>query len=222
VVDWNRKDVTQITGGMVVDKLNDLAKTAGKTQVQNAVKLLRTCYRYGLALHSEIVKNNPIDAVKVPDLWVNPPRRKTRVNDIDLPVWYKAVTDSSNPSGRDYLLTLLFTCLRRNEAATIKWCDIDFKAKTFTFVPEKKHGGTNADRVTMPLSDQLCRILNNRRALSCEDEIIFPGRGENPMYRIPVSGKSRSPWPPASSSVATTCAEPSSPLPRTWTSPTIL
>ena len=51
---WNRKDVTQITRGMVVDKLNDLAKTVGKNQAQNAVKLLRTCYRYGLAVHSQI------------------------------------------------------------------------------------------------------------------------------------------------------------------------
>lgn len=186
--DWKGRDVTQITGTMVVDKLNDLAQTAGKTQAQNAVKLLRTCYRYGLAIHPQTLKYNPVDAVKVLDLWEKPARRQTRVSDIDLAAWYNAVVGSNNPSGRDYLLTLLFTGLRRTEAAKLKWSDIDLKGKTFTFIPEKKkNGGKMPDdqRVTMPLSNQLCVILKTRRVAIYEGEYVFPGRGGKPHISNP-------------------------------------
>ena len=185
LADWQDRDITQITGGMVVDKLNDLAVKSGKVQAQNAVKLLRTCYRFGLAIHPQIMKHNPVDAVKVLDLWEKPSRRKTRVNDVDLPAWYQAVTGYSNPAGRDYLLFLIFTGLRRTEAATMQWSDIDLKAATFSFVPEKKHQGKGADKVTMPMSTQLCRILKLRRAMFYEGDFVFPGRGGKPYISNP-------------------------------------
>ena len=84
LADWRDKDVTQITGGMVVDKLNDLAQKSGKVQAQNSLKLLRTCYRYGLAVHPQILKHYPVDAVKVLSMWEKPNRRKTIVADTDL------------------------------------------------------------------------------------------------------------------------------------------
>ena len=186
LADWKDKDVTQITGGMVVDKLNDLAQRSGTVQAQNSLKLLRTCYRYGLAVHPQIMTHNPVDAVKVLSLWEKPKRRQTIVAVTDLPAWYdQVVTGCSNPNARDYLLVLLFTGLRRTEAATLKWSDIDLKGKTFTFVPEKKHGGTEADRVTMPLSKQLCRVLKTRRAMFYEGEYVFPGRGGRPYVTNP-------------------------------------
>jgi integrase len=76
----------------------------------------------------------------------------------------QAVDAYNNPKGHDYML-LLFTGLRKMEAARLKWSDIDFKAKTFTFTPEKKRGEKSEDdRVTMPLSVQAYRLLVQRKA----------------------------------------------------------
>ena len=44
-----------------------------------------------------------------------------------LKVWFKAVRDYKNPIISAYLQTLLLTGARRNELATLRWDDVDFK-----------------------------------------------------------------------------------------------
>jgi integrase len=79
------------------------------------------------------------------------------------------------------MLLLLYTGLRKMEMATLKWADIDWKAKTFTFSPEKKRGEKPADdRVTMPLSVQAHRLLLKRRADGWENDYVFPGKYPSP------------------------------------------
>jgi integrase len=164
---------------MVADRLQDLESNVGKVQAANAVKLLRTIYRFGMVLHPDTVKRNPVDVVREirGRFWTKRERRKTLISDKDLPVWYKSVTNYDNPKGRDYLLFLLFTGLRKMEGAKLQWSDIDFKAKTFSFIPEKKRGEVpENDRVTMPLSDYVYRLLLKRRSLYYENDFVFPGR----------------------------------------------
>jgi len=177
--DWRGQDAASITGEMVANRLQDLEENNGKVQAANAIKLLSTIYRFGLALHPEKLKGSPVAAVKAirGRDWAKRERRKTRIADSDLAAWYKTVCDYDNPKGRDYLLFLLFTGLRKMEAATLLWSNIDFKAKTFTFVPEKKRGEKPEDnRVTMPLSDCVHRLLLKRRAIYYENDFVFPGR----------------------------------------------
>ena len=52
------------------------------------------------------------------------------------------------------LLLILFTGLRKNEAAQLKWGNIDFKAKTLTVIDPKNH----LDHI-LPLSDFLYELL---------------------------------------------------------------
>jgi integrase len=177
--EWTNKDATSITGAMVADKLQDLEQTSGVSQATNAIKLLRGLYRFGIALYPDTIKRNPVDAVREVRgrSWSKRERRKTYISDKDLPAWYKAVNECDNPKGRDYLLFLLFTGLRKMEAATLKWSDIDFKEKTFSFTPEKKRGEKpENDRVTMPLSDYVYKMLKKRRLMYYENDYIFSGR----------------------------------------------
>jgi integrase len=88
------------------------------------------------------------------------------------------------------MLLVLYTGLRRNEAARLKWSDIDFKEKTFSFTPEKKRGEQSEDdRVTMPLSVQAHRLLLKRRAEGWENEYIFPGKHPSPYISKPGNWK---------------------------------
>jgi integrase len=67
------------------------------------------------------------------------------------------------------------------EMATLKWSDIDFKTKAFTFTPEKKRGEKpEDDRVTMPLSVQAYRLLLQRKAQGWENDYVFPGKHPSP------------------------------------------
>jgi integrase len=64
--------------------------------------------------------------------WYQERRRQAIVPDHKLPAWYDAVMSLSHQTVRDYLLLLLFTGLRRTEAATLRWEDIDFESTNVT------------------------------------------------------------------------------------------
>lgn len=64
---------------------------------------------------------------------------------------------------------LLLTGLRRNEGVRPTWDNVDLVARTFT-IPDPK----NREPHTLPLSDCLCDLLNQRAAEAVND-FVFPG-----------------------------------------------
>ncbi len=162
--DWLTLQANTITGSMVLDRLALMEKNNGMTQAASSIKLLRGLYRLGIALYPGVIVHNPVEAVREVRgrEWSPRKRRMTYIEPSNLPIWFKAVNDYRLPKGRDFMLLLLYTGLRRNEAARLKWSDIDFKEKTFTFTPEKKRGEKpEDDRVTMPLSTQTSQTSAN-------------------------------------------------------------
>src|SRR4029077_11443505 len=72
---------------------------------------------------------------------------------------------------RDYLLLVLFTGLRRNEAATLKWSAVDFDARTLT-IEDTKNGIVHA----LPQTGLLYALLRGRVAKTTS-QYVFPGAG---------------------------------------------
>jgi len=66
------------------------------------------------------------------------------------------------------LLLVLFTGLRRSEAAKLKWANVDLKARTLKVEDTKNH----EDHV-LPLSDFLAELLQRRKD-EAETEYVFP------------------------------------------------
>ena len=190
--DWLKLPANTITGSMALDRLALMEKTNGMTQAASSIKLLRGLYRLGMALHPGVITHNPVEAVREVRgrEWAPRKRRMTYIEPAALPAWHKAVNAYDNPKGRDYMLLLLYTGLRKMEAATLKWSDIDFKAKSFTFTPEKKRGEKpEDDLVTMPLSVQAYRVLLQRKAKGWENEYVFPGKHPSPHLSNPDNYK---------------------------------
>lgn len=190
--DWLPVAANTITGTMVLERLTTMEKSNGKIQAQNAIKLLRGLFRFGIALHPGVIVFNPVEAVR--EIrgrdWQARTRRMTCLTAETLPAWLKAVNEYHLPKGRDYMLLLLYTGLRRTEAASLKWSDIDFKAKTFTFAPEKKRGDRpEGGLVTMPMSKQLHKLLLDRRKVGWENEYVFPGKFPSPRISNPDNWK---------------------------------
>lgn len=90
--------------------------------------------------------------------WFKVDRRRTLIKNSDLPAWYRAVMGLDNAIMRDYLLFLIFTGLRRQEAATLKWKQVDFQECCFTITDTK-----NKTPHTLPLSDFLQALLTSRK-----------------------------------------------------------
>jgi integrase len=65
-------------------------------------------------------------------MWFKVERRRTLVKNSDLPAWAKAVEALDNTIARDFLLFLIHTGLRRNEAAKLQWNQVDFQEGCFT------------------------------------------------------------------------------------------
>ena len=101
----------------------------------------------------------------------------------DMPAWRQGL-ETISEVGRDYLLLVLMTGLRRREAALLQFRNIDTKMRTLR-VRDTKNG---RDHV-LPLSTQLLGLIERRRgaavkrlaaakkpAAAIDDAFLFAGR----------------------------------------------
>ena len=175
------------------------------SQANYSFRLVRLLFNYAQSIRDEegnpIVSRNPVKVLSQRRLWHDEKPRREVVALQGLEPWWKAVqaldagevergddgrfaegTAAVNSNGetvRDFLVFLLLTGLRRNEAATLKWADVDLKAKMFTVSIETK----NREPHTLPLSDYLHDMLKRRHAAMLKvresdrtrAEYVFPG-----------------------------------------------
>jgi integrase len=120
-----------------------------------------------------IIVVNPVRRLSLNRRWYPERRRQTIIPDHKLRDWYDAVMSLRQQTVRDYLLLVLFTGLRRNEAATLRWDDIDFESKVLTVEAERTKNGKEH---RLPLSDFLEELLKRRHSEQTS-EFVFPGRG---------------------------------------------
>lgn len=159
----------EITAGGSKAKLKAVAPPDTKRKeaaADNCMRTLRAVLNYqfedeeGGTLYA-----NPVTVLssKKKKAWFKVERRQTRLKNSDLPAWYKAVDGLDNSIMRDYLLFLLFTGLRRQEAATLTWKQVDFKEGCFTLTGGMTGVTKNKQIHALPLSDFLRYLLTHRK-----------------------------------------------------------
>lgn len=84
---------------------------------------------------------------------------------------------------RHFLTFLLFTGLRRGEASSLKWKDIDFNDRTFTIQKTK-----NGDPLTLPIGDHIFELLQDRWGHYGNYDYVFPGSGKSGHLAEPKKG----------------------------------
>jgi integrase len=104
--------------------------------------------------------------VRLRKQWFEEPRRESHVRPEDLVKFYSAVQNLQNDVARDYLTLLLFAGLRRGEAASLMWDDIDFEHRMLRIPAKRTKSGR---KHALPLSDVVFDMLSSRRHLPLID-----------------------------------------------------
>ena len=179
--DWFDLPVTNISKEMVQTRHSELThatkqKSSGEVQANMAMRILRTLLNfaannYETADGQSIIASNPVRRLSQNRSWHTEPRRRVILPDHKLGDWYRAVMALKQTTVRDYLLFLLLTGLRRNEAASLRWIDIDFDARTIT-IPAA--AAKNKQEHCLPISEFVWILLRQRKQ---DSEFVFPGRG---------------------------------------------
>ena len=162
VRDWLPKPIVSITKEMVVTRHRELTRmtkqgTSGKAQANIAMERLGILINFALNTYEidgqPILQNNPVKRLSQIRAWHRLPRRQNVIPDHKLSQWYQNVKSLRQTNVRDYLLLLLFTGLRRNEAATLRWDDIDLETRVLT-VParnseESSRAPASSERISL-------------------------------------------------------------------------
>ena len=182
--DWLDMPITEITRDMVGSRHQELTRTSrygtsGQVQANMTMRILRTVLNfasnnYETADGQPIIVLNPVRRLSQNRSWHREQRRHVIIPDSKLGAFYRALLSLRQVYIRDYLLLVALTGLRRTEAATLRWSDIDFEARTITIRSEYCK---NKQQHCIPLTDFLATMLNQRKQRSLWDnDYVFPGR----------------------------------------------
>lgn len=164
---WKNRNVGGITNQMVLDLHAQIGETRGKNVANQAMRLLRVTLNYSRAVNGT-PRVNPASVLSEAKAWYKDGRRSVVISREDMPRWLAAVNALENDTGRDYLLLVLFTGLRRNEAMALRWEDIDIEARTLSAI---RKGDVHH---TLPLPSNLVELFTARRERWGGAGYVFP------------------------------------------------
>ncbi len=171
--DWKDKPLNKITGLMVQQRHKKLGKVS-ETSANRSMRVLRALYNFARDQYEDneghsLSPDNPTRKLK--RQWNRESRRKGHISNHQLKDWFEAVQKlpETNKRGhgacaRDYLVFILLTGLRRPEATSLLWKDIDLKARRFIVRDPKNH-----DDLWMPISGYLLDMFKELRKTSKGD-----------------------------------------------------
>jgi integrase len=180
---WKNRRLTDITKEKVLIHHKKLGEKS-KARANLAMRLLRTLFNYAAAKYDDmagdpIIKYNPVKVLSQTKAWFPVKRRRTFIKPGDMPAWFAAVLDLANQTPkwngetvRDFLILLIFTGFRRNEALTLKWSDVDLDSKAFN-IKDTKNGSDHSLPIPFPLQGILKQRLGNK-----DGDYVFSGTGE--------------------------------------------
>lgn len=196
--DWQRRRLVDITKDMVQTRHRDISSHA-PARANNAMRVLRAIFNHAMAKYERadgrpLIEVNPVDRLGQVRAWNAVERRQSLLATHQLRPWWNATLKLNEFTTRDYLHFLLYTGLRKMEAASLHWDQVDFKAETITIIDTK-----NRAPHVLPFSDFLSQLLKERRAQSAGDWVFESPMNPGTHLREPRSAVAR---------VATLCQHP--------------
>ena len=185
--DWLKKPITAITKDMVSKRHFLLGSKSGKGYANLAMRVLRSILNFAKNQYEDskgnsLIIENPVSRISQTRAWYPEKRRKRIIKPYELANWFNSVNQLKNEVLKDYLIFVLFTGLRRNEAAQLNWKDIDLIDNSITINQTK-----NNEPLILPLTDYLIQLIKKRKKLKL-NEFVFPGAGKQGFINDPKNG----------------------------------
>ena len=123
--------VNELSSDLLTDWLS-LENISRPTSAALSFRLVRACLNWAeeQSLYAGLLPDKSIHSKKVKQVVAQTKAKKDCLQKEQLSAFFKEVRDLPNPYISAYLLITLITGARRNEIATLKWCDVDFKWNT--------------------------------------------------------------------------------------------
>lgn len=172
--DWQKRALVAITKDAVERRHRLLGDQHGEAYANLALRVLRATLNYAAARYEDaagrsILPENPVKRLSATRAWYVVERRQTIIREYQISAWWAAVDALESRTVADYLKLLVLTGLRRNEAASLAWDNIDLRECTLT-VPDTK----NHRPQILPLGDYLADLLTQRRKDLPGATFVFP------------------------------------------------
>lgn len=163
LADWLELPLRERTRDQVAEKYDAICEAAGPAAANNAMRALRAIWND--ALDRDItLPANPVRVLKK-NRWVKLAPRTRMVPPDRLPSFYAALDALPNRTAGDFLKLVLFTGLRRREAAALHWEEVGFATRVIRLPAARIKGGRKLD---LPMSAFARDLLIARRALGKE------------------------------------------------------
>lgn len=172
--DWLDKDVKGLTPTMVVRRFDKITERSPSV-ANHACWVLRAVMNYARVVTKTdagefTLPPNPSDRLTDLNRWHKAKARTGKLTKDQFPLFFEALEAANNPDFADFMELLVRAGLRRNEAASLLWTDVDFESETFTIRAEVSKNGK---ALTLPTSKQILALLDRRREATPEGLQVF-------------------------------------------------
>ncbi len=189
LADWLPRPIASISKREAFERHRRVSEVNGPGVANVVFRWVRAVYN-SAATRAEGDLSNPCKGV----VWNHQDRVQSPLTWDNLSLW-RARIEELGEIHRDYLLTVAFTGLRAEDAATIRWPDVDLEAATLKR-PSPKGGPKRG--FTIPIAQAIVEVLRRRRERNQvlfpggDGELVFPARSREGAV-IPIPPSSR-PW----------------------------
>lgn len=181
--DYLKRELKALSPAMLVGRFDKITAESGEATANGSFRVFRAVYNYARAATAAndgtyTLPENPVRRVSDLRKWHRNRRKQTYLTDDLFPTFFAAVqslTSDRHPEHAktfaDYIELILRTGLRRTEAATIRWRDVNFKNKTITIRDTKNHSDH-----CLPMSVQIFALIKRRHDESTGNFVFYePG-----------------------------------------------
>jgi integrase len=182
--DFKARPLVALSKGAALKLHQELGTIRGEAYANLAMRFLRSLFNFAIAHYEDgfgrpLLAENPVARITQTRAWFHTERRQTVIKVWELAPWYRAVDalrqtpQFESATIADYLEFLLYTGLRRQEAAQLTWARVDLRDRSLT-IPDPKNRAPHV----LPLPDRAVALLEQRQA-NARNGYVFAGTGRH-------------------------------------------